>query len=115
MAKKVAGKVKLTIPGGQANPAPPVGPALNQFHTNIGEFVRQFNDRTKASHLRGRELRVEITVFEDNSFTFVVKSPPTAFLLKEAAGVERGSGEPNTKTVGSITPEQLAEIASIKM
>ena len=91
--RRVARKLKLQITGGQANPAPPVGPALGQAQVNIGEFVRQFNDATRDN--MGQIIPVEITVYEDRSFTFITKTPPAAFLLKQAAGLDKGSGEPN--------------------
>ncbi|TCJ18686.1 50S ribosomal protein L11 [Rubrobacter taiwanensis] len=111
--RRVARKLKLQIPGGQANPAPPVGPALGQAQVNIGEFVKQFNDATRDK--MGQIIPVEITVYEDRSFTFVTKTPPAAFLLKQAAGVEKGSGEPNRQKVGTVTREQVEEIARTKM
>jgi large subunit ribosomal protein L11 len=110
--RRVARKLKLQIPGGQANPAPPVGPALGQAQVNIGEFVRQFNDATRDE--MGQVVPVEITVYEDRSFTFVTKSPPAAFLLKQAASLEKGSGEPNRKKVGAVSRSQVEEIARIK-
>lgn len=111
--RRVAKKLKLQIPGGQANPAPPVGPALGQAQVNIGEFVRQFNDATREQ--MGTIIPVEITVYEDRSFTFITKTPPAAVLLKQAAGVGKGSGEPNKSRVGTVTREQLEEIAKTKM
>lgn len=111
--RRVARKLKLQIPGGQANPAPPVGPALGQAQVNIGEFVRQFNDATRDQ--MGQIIPVEITVYEDRSFSFVTKTPPAAFLLRQAAGVEKGSGEPNRDKVGSVSRQQIEEIAKTKL
>jgi large subunit ribosomal protein L11 len=111
--KRVARKLKLQITGGQANPAPPVGPALGQAQVNIGEFVRQFNDATRDQ--MGTLVPVEITVYEDRSFTFITKTPPAAFLLRQAAGIEKGSGEPNRAKVGVVSRTQLEEIARTKM
>ncbi len=113
MAKKVAGYIKLQIPGGQANPAPPVGPALGQHQVNIMQFCQAFNEATQNSI--GTIIPVEITVYEDRSFSFVTKTPPAAVLLKQAAGVELGSGEPNREKVASVTRAQLREIAETKM
>jgi len=103
----------LQVTGGQANPAPPVGPALGQAQVNIGEFVRQFNDATRDR--MGQVVPVEITVFEDRSFTFITKTSPAAYLLQQAAGVDKGSGEPNRAKVGTVTREQVEEIARTKM
>jgi large subunit ribosomal protein L11 len=111
--RRVARKLKLQITGGQANPAPPVGPALGQAQVNIGEFVKQFNDATRDQ--MGQIIPVEITVYEDRSFTFVTKTPPAAFLLKQAAGIETGSGEPNRRKVGTVSRSQVEEIANTKM
>ncbi|MDQ3965089.1 MAG: 50S ribosomal protein L11 [Actinomycetota bacterium] len=111
--RRVARKLKLQIIGGQANPAPPVGPALGQAQVNIGEFVRQFNEATRDQI--GQVVPVEITVYEDRSFTFETKTPPAAFLLRQAAGVEKGSGEPNRTKVGTVTRAQIEEIARTKM
>ncbi len=121
MAKAVVGKIKLQAPGGQATPAPPVGPALGQHGVNIGQFVQQFNDRTKD--LAGVTCPVEITVYKDKSFDFIVKSPPAAVLLVKAAKpldagaaiVEKGSGEPNRNKVGRVTQDDLKKIAETKM
>jgi large subunit ribosomal protein L11 len=113
MAKKVVGMVKLQIPGGKANPAPPVGPALGQHGVAIMEFCKQFNART--SHEAGMIIPVEITIYADRSFTFVTKTPPAAVLLKKAAGIDLASGTPNTKKVGKVTKKQLREIAEMKM
>ena len=111
--RRVARKLKLQITGGQANPAPPVGPALGQAQVNIGEFVRQFNEATRDQ--MGQVIPVEITVYEDRSFTFETKTPPAAFLLRQAAGVEKGSGEPNRVKVGTVTRAQIEEIARTKL
>ena len=102
MAKKILTMIKLQIPGGQANPAPPVGPALGQHGVNIMEFCKAYNAQT--AHENGRIIPVEITVFEDRSFTFITKTPPAAVLIKEALGLESGSGEPNKAKVGRLTP-----------
>jgi len=112
MAKEIAVKIKLQAPGGQATPAPPVGPALGQHGVNIGQFVSQFNERTKQ--LNGTPVPVVITVYKDKSFTFEVKSPPAAVLLKQAAEIAKGSGVPNKENVGTITSEQLRKIAETK-
>jgi len=103
----------LQIPGGQATPAPPVGPALGQHGVNIGQFVTQFNEKTKDA--QGMTLPVEISVFKDKSFTFIIKSPPAAVLIKKAVGIAKGSSEPNREKVGSITKAQVEEIAKIKL
>ena len=113
MAKKELTKIKLQIPGGQANPAPPVGPALGQHGVNIQEFCTRFNDSTKDR--MGDIVPVEITVFEDRSFTFIMKTPPAAELIKKYAKIKKGSGKPNTEKIGSLTKAQLKEIAEIKM
>jgi len=113
MAKKVLTLIKLQIPGGQANPAPPVGPALGQHGVNIMEFCKAFNAQTQAEN--GRIIPVEITVFEDRSFTFITKTPPAAVLIKEALNVEKGSGEPNREKVGRLSQSQLRRIAETKM
>jgi large subunit ribosomal protein L11 len=113
MAKKVLTLIKLQVPGGAANPAPPVGPALGQHGVNIMEFCKAFNAQTQDQN--GRIIPVEITVFEDRSFTFITKTPPAAVLIKEAAGVEKGSGEPNRTKVASITQQQVREIAEAKL
>ena len=112
MAKEVVVKIKLQAPGGQATPAPPIGPALGQNGVNIGQFVSQFNERTKE--LNGTIVPVVITVFRDKSFTFEVKSPPAAVLLKRAAEIAKGSGVPNKEKVGTISSEQLRKIAETK-
>jgi large subunit ribosomal protein L11 len=113
MAKKVAGFIKLQIPAGQANPAPPVGPALGQHSVNIMEFCKSFNEKT--AQMQGDIVPVEITVYEDRSFTFIMKTPPAAQLLLKAAGVASGSGTPHTVKVGSVTREQVREIAEKKL
>ncbi len=112
MAKKVTGIVKLQIPAGQANPAPPVGPALGQQGVNIMQFCKAFNAATQKD--AGMIIPVVITVYQDKSFTFVTKSPPAASLLKKAAGIAKGSGVPNRDKVGKVTKAQLLEIAKIK-
>ena len=113
MAKKVTGFIKLQIPAGQANPAPPVGPALGQKGVNIMEFCKQFNARTKEQ--QGLIIPVIITVYSDKSFTFITKTPPAATLLLKAAKIEKGSGEPNRNKVGKVTKKQVREIAESKM
>ncbi len=113
MAKKVKALIKLQIKGGQANPAPPVGPALGQHGLNIQDFCTQFNEKTKDK--MGDIIPVEITVYEDRSFDFIMKTPPAAELLKKAAGVKKGAGNPLKDTVGTVTKEQIKEIAEIKM
>lgn len=113
MAKKILTKIKLQIPGGQANPAPPIGPALGQHGLNISEFCSKFNDATKDK--MGDIVPVEITVYEDRSYTFIMKTPPAAELLKKYAKLQKGSGKPLTEKAGSISKEQLKEIAEIKM
>jgi len=113
MAKKIKTKIKLQIVGGQANPAPPVGPALGQHGLNIAEFCKSFNEKTKDK--MGDIIPVEITVFDDRSYTFILKTPPAAELLKKAAGIKKGSGKPLTEKVGQITTDQLTEIARAKL
>jgi large subunit ribosomal protein L11 len=113
MAKKVVGFIKLHVPGGQANPAPPVGPALGAHGVNIMEFCKQFNAKTQDSP--GVVTPVEITVYADRSFTFITKTPPASFLLRRAAGIPKGSGEPNLEKVAKVTEAQLREIAEAKM
>jgi large subunit ribosomal protein L11 len=113
MAKKVLTLIKLQVPGGAANPAPPVGPALGQHGVNIMEFCKAFNAQTQAEG--GTIIPVEITVFEDRSFTFITKTPPAAVLIKQAAGIDKGSGEPNREKVGSITRDQVRQIAEKKL
>jgi large subunit ribosomal protein L11 len=112
MAKEVVVKIKLQAPGGQATPAPPIGPALGQHGVNIGQFVSQFNERTKE--LNGTIVPVVITVFRDKSFTFEVKSPPAAVLLKQAAEIAKGSSVPNKEKVAKVTAEQVRKIAETK-
>lgn len=113
MAKKIAAIIKLALPAGKANPAPPVGPALGQHGVNIMMFCKEYNARTADQ--AGMIIPVEISVFEDRSFTFVLKTPPASVLIQKAAGVDKGSGEANRKKVGSITRAQLEEIAKTKM
>jgi large subunit ribosomal protein L11 len=113
MAKKVVAIIKLAITAGKANPAPPIGPALGQHGVNIMMFCKEYNARTADQ--AGLVIPVEISVFEDRSFTFVLKTPPASVLITKAAGIERGSGEPNKKKVGSITRAQLQEIAQTKL
>ncbi len=113
MAKKVLTMIKLQVRAGQANPAPPVGPALGQHGLNIMDFCNAFNERTKEN--MGTIIPVEITVFEDRSFTFITKTPPAAVLLKQAAKIQKGSGEPNKEKVGKVTENDLRQIAETKM
>lgn len=113
MAKKVIGNIKLQIPGGQANPAPPVGPALGQHGVNIMEFCKAFN--AKTSDKQGTIIPVEITVYADRSFDFITKTPPASILLKQAAGIETASGEPNVEKVATVSKEDVKEIAETKM
>ncbi|NLN19985.1 MAG: 50S ribosomal protein L11 [Firmicutes bacterium] len=113
MAKKIIAVVKLQCPAGKATPAPPVGPALGQHGLNIMEFVKAFNERT--ANQAGMIIPVEITIYADRSFTFITKTPPASVLLKKAAGLEKGSGTPNTTKVGKVTQEQIREIATLKM
>jgi large subunit ribosomal protein L11 len=113
MAKKVLTLIKLQIPGGQANPAPPVGPALGQHGVNIMEFCKAFNAQTQQEN--GRIIPVEITVYEDRSFTFITKTPPAAVLIKEALNLPKGSPEPNRDKVGRLRKQQLRQIAETKM
>jgi len=113
MAKKVSAYIKLQVPAGQANPSPPVGPALGQHGVNIMEFCKAFNSKTQAME-NGMPIPVVITVYADRSFSFITKTPPAAVLLKKAAGIPKGSGEPNTNKVGTVTREQLEEIAKVK-
>jgi len=110
--KELKAKVKLQCPGGQATPAPPVGPALGQHGVNIGQFVSQFNERTKEA--AGLIIPVEISVFTDRTFTFITKSPPAAVLLKKEAGIAKGSGEPNKTKVGKVTRAMVKKIAQLK-
>src|SRR5436309_4616549 len=113
MARKVLTMIKLQIPAGAANPAPPVGPALGQHGVNIMEFCKAFNAQTQAD--AGTIIPVEITVYEDRSFTFITKTPPAAVLIKQAIGIDKGSGEPNRMKVGTITQDQLRSIAEKKL
>ena len=113
MAKQVLAKVKLHVAGGQATPAPPVGPALGQHGVNIGEFVSKFNERTRDA--QGTTTPVEITIYQDKTFTFITKSPPAAVLLKQAAGLAKGSALPSRDKVGRVTRAQIEEIAQAKM
>jgi large subunit ribosomal protein L11 len=113
MAKKLIKKLKIMAPAGAATPAPPIGPALGQAGINIGEFVKRFNDATKD--MRGQIIPAEISVFEDRSFTFILKTPPASALILKAIGKDKGSGAPNTAKIGKITKAQIKEIAEIKM
>ncbi|NBD36651.1 MAG: 50S ribosomal protein L11 [Chloroflexi bacterium] len=113
MAKKIKAVVKLQIPAGKANPAPPIGPALAQHGINLMGFCKQYN--AKTAHMAGDIIPAEITIYHDSSFTFILKTPPTADLLRKAAGVPKGSSEPNRDKVGKITHDQLREIAETKM
>ena len=113
MAKKIKTIIKLQLEAGKATPAPPVGTALGPHGLNIADFVRQFNDATKDK--MGEVTPLEITVYEDRSFSFVMKTPPAAFLLRKAAGIEKGSGQPNKNKVGKVTKEQVRQIAETKM
>lgn len=113
MAKKVTALVKLALPAGKATPAPPVGPALGQHGVNIMAFCKEYNEKTKDQ--AGLVIPVEITVYEDRSFTFVLKTPPASVLIKKALGIETGSGEPNRKKVGKLSRAKVREIAQIKM
>ncbi|MDH3589456.1 MAG: 50S ribosomal protein L11 [Gammaproteobacteria bacterium] len=114
MAKKIQSYIKLQIPAGQANPSPPVGPALGQHGVNIMEFCKAFNAHTQSME-QGMPIPVVISVYTDRSFTFITKTPPAAVLLRKAVGIPKGSGEPNTNKVGTVTRAQLEEIATIKM
>ena len=114
MAKKVTGYIKLQVAAGAANPSPPVGPALGQHGVNIMEFCKAFNAKTDSIE-KGMPIPVVITVYGDRSFTFITKTPPAAVLLRKAAGIAKGSGEPNSRKVGKVTRAQLEEIATIKM
>ncbi len=113
MAKEVTAVVKLQLPSGQATPAPPVGPALGQHGINIGDFVKKFNDRTKSQD--GIIVTAVVTVYKDRSFDFIIKTPPASILLKRVCGLARGSGKPGQEKVGTVTFEQLKEIAKIKL
>ena len=115
MAKKITGYIKLQIPAGKANPSPPIGPALGQHGVNIMEFCKAFNAKTSARDQEGLIIPVVITVYSDRSFTFVTKTPPASILLKRAAGIAKGSGEPNRNKVGKVTEKQVEEIAKLKM
>ena len=113
MPAEIIAKIKLQVPGGQATPAPPVGPALGQHGVNIGEFVKRFNDKTRDA--QGMIIPVEITVYKDKKFDFITKSPPASVLLMKAAGVAKGAADPLRGKVGKVTKAQVAEIAKIKM
>ena len=113
MAKKITGYIKLQVPAGKANPAPPIGPALGQHGVNIMEFCKAFNAQTQQD--AGTIIPVEITVYEDRSFDFITKTPPAAVLIRQAVGIEKGSGEPNRTKVGKVSQRQLREIAETKM
>ena len=113
MAQEIVTQIKLQAPGGQATPAPPIGPALGQHNVNIGQFVSQFNEATRE--LNGMTVPVVISVYGDRTFSFVVKSPPAAVLLREAAQIAKGSGVPNKEKVGSVTPDQVRQIAERKI
>jgi large subunit ribosomal protein L11 len=113
MAKKLKATIKLQVPAGEANPAPPVGPALGQHGVNIMEFCKSFNMRTEA--MKGTVIPVIISVYEDKSFTFITKTPPAAILIRKALNIEKGSGEPNKNKVGALNVSQLEEIAKTKM
>lgn len=113
MAKQVTGQAKFQVPGGQATPAPPVGTSLGKYGVNLGQFVQQFNDRTKEA--AGMPIPVVVTVYNDRTFEFVTKSPPAAALLKKAAAIAKGSGEPNRNKVGKVTVSQLDDIVKMKM
>lgn len=113
MAKKLAGTAKFHIPGGQATPAPPVGTSLGKYGINLGQFVQQFNDRTKEAG--GMPVPVVVNVYKDRSFDFITKSPPAAALLKKAASIAKGSGVPNREKVGTVTRDQVKEIVKLKM
>ncbi len=114
MAKEIVVKIKLQIVAGQASPAPPVGPALGQHNVNIMDFVRQFNEKTGKNE-EGTVIPVVISVFKDRTFNFITKTPPASYLLKKAAGIAKGSGEPNKEKVGKVTDKQVEEIAKTKM
>ena len=113
MAKKVVGVVKLQLPAGKATPAPPVGPALGQYGVNIMEFVKQFNAKTAKEV--GMIIPAVLTIYADRSFTFILKTPPASVLIRKAAGIEKGSGEPNKKKVATLTMAQVTEIAKVKL
>ena len=113
MAKEISAMVKLQVPAGQANPAPPIGPALGQHGVNIMDFCRQYNEQTQQ--FAGQVIPVEMTIYEDRTFSFITKQPPASELLKQAAGVEKGSGEPNRTKVARVTKDQVRQIAERKM
>jgi large subunit ribosomal protein L11 len=113
MAKKATGQIKLQIPGGKATPAPPVGPALGQHGLNIMDFCKQFNDRTKS--MEGSVIPVIITIYSDRTYSFITKTPPASEMIKKAAGIIKGSGEPNRNKVGKLTQKQVEEIAKTKL
>ena len=113
MAKQLVAQVKFQVPGGQATPAPPVGTSLGKYGVNLGQFVSQFNERTREAG--GMPIPVVVTVYSDRSFEFITKSPPAASLLKKAAGLARGSGVPNREKVGKVTKQQVADIVKLKM
>ena len=115
MAKKVTAYIKLQVKAGEANPSPPIGPALGQHGVNIMEFCKTFNAQTQGVYEKGMPLPVIITVYSDRSFTFIIKTPPAAYLLLKAAGIPKGSGKPNTEKVGKVNRSQLIEIANTKM
>jgi len=115
MAKKITGYIKLQLPSGEATPAPPVGPALGQHGVNIMEFVKQFNAKSVGAAEKGTTLPVVVTVYADRSFTFILKTPPAAVLIKKKIGLEKGSAAPNKAKVGRITRKQIEEIAKVKM
>jgi large subunit ribosomal protein L11 len=115
MAKKVVAQIKLQVPAGQANPSPPIGPALGQHGVNIMEFCKSFNAKTQAQAQEGMIIPVVITVYQDRSFTFITKTPPVPVLLKRAAAIAKGSSTPNTQKIGKVTVEQVKEIAKTKM
>ena len=112
MAKRIIGSVKLQVTGGQANPSPPIGPALGQYGVNIADFCKLFNAKTQDQ--TGTIIPVVITIFDDRSFTFITKTPPASVLLKQAAKIAKGSGEPNREKVGEVTSKQVEEIAKLK-
>lgn len=115
MAKKITAYIKLQVKAAEANPAPPVGPALGQHGVNIMEFCKAFNAQTQGKYEKGSPLPVIITVYSDRSFTFIIKTPPASYLLVKAAGLQKGSGRPNTEKVGKVKRAQVAEIAKLKM
>lgn len=115
MAKKITAYIKLQVKAAEANPAPPVGPALGQHGVNIMEFCKAFNAQTQGTYEKGSPLPVIITVYSDRSFTFIIKTPPASYLLTKAAGIPKGSGRPNTEKVGKVKRSQVADIAKLKM